>query len=35
MDGNEKAIQWAKRILDGVHGNMKKKCFKMSKIKSF
>ena len=23
--GNEKAIQWAKRTLDGVDGNMKKK----------
>ena len=26
--GNEKAIQWAKRTLDAVDGNMKKK-FKM------
>ena len=23
--GNDKAIQWAKRTLDGVDGNMKKK----------
>ena len=23
--GNEKAIQWAKRTLDGVNGNVKKK----------
>ena len=30
---NEKAIQWAKRTLDGVHGNVKKKvlgCLKYS-----
>ena len=33
--GNEKVIQWAKRILDGVDGNVKKKSFKMFKIKSF
>ena len=25
LDGNEKAIQWAKRTLDGVDGNVKKK----------
>ena len=33
--GNEKAIQWAKRTLDGIDGNVKKKSFKMFKIKSF
>ena len=31
MDGNEKAIQWAKRILDGVHGNMKKNVLRCRK----
>ena len=25
LDGNEKAIQWAKRTLDGVDGNVEKK----------
>ena len=30
---NEKSIQWAKRTLDGVDGNTKKKSFKMFKIK--
>ena len=25
--GNEKPIQWAKRTLDGVDGNVKKKLF--------
>ena len=29
--GNEKAIQWAKRILDGVGGNMKKKVLRCLK----
>ena len=33
--GNEKAIQWAKRTLDGVDGNVKKKSFKIFKAKSF
>ena len=33
--GNDEVIQWAKRTLDGVHGNVKKKSFKMFKIKSF
>ena len=33
--GNEKAIQWAKRTFDGIDGNVKKKSFKMFKIKSF
>ena len=33
--GNEKAIQSAKRTLDRVDGNVKKKSFKMFKIKSF
>ena len=32
--GNEKAIQWAKRTLDGVDGNVKK-SFKIFKTKSF
>ena len=32
--GNEKAIQWEKRKLDGVDGNAKK-SFKMFKKKSF
>ena len=27
--GNEKAIQWAKRTLDGVDGNVKKRFFKV------
>ena len=31
---NEKAIQWAKRQLNGVNENVKK-CFKIFKIKSF
>ena len=33
--GNEKAIQWAKRILDGIDGNVKEKGFKMLKVESF
>ena len=34
--GNEKSIQWAKRTLDGVDWNVKKKIsFNMFKIKSF
>ena len=32
--GNKKAIQWASRTLDGFDGNVKKKDFKMFKIKS-
>ena len=31
--GNEKAIQWAKRTLDAVYGNVKK-SFKIFKIKN-
>ena len=29
--GNEKAIQWAKRTLDGVDGNVKKKVLRCLK----
>ena len=32
--GNEKGIQWEKRTLDSVNGNVKK-SFKMFKVKSF
>ena len=33
--GNEKAIQWAKRTLDGVDGNVKKKVLRYSKQSHF
>ena len=29
--GNEKAIQWAKRTLDGIDGNVKKKVLRCLK----
>ena len=35
FSGNEKAIQWAKRKLDGVDWKVKKKNFKIFKTKSF
>ena len=33
--GNEKAIQWTNRTLDGINGNVEEKSFKMFKFKSF
>ena len=33
--GNDKAIQWAKRTLDGVNGNVKKKIKMFKKISCF